>query len=213
MTALLVDQSVEEFTRKLAAGTPTPGGGSAAALAGGLAAALVQMVCDLTIGKEAYRVHEQDLRAIRERASQLCQTLVSLVDKDALAYDGVMEALRRPKGSDAEKAARREAIGRANLAATEIPLRTAEACAAVLELGADLAPKGNRNASSDVGTSCVLAHAALVAALMNVRTNLSGLADPSQSASMAQQADLLESEGTKRRDRCLALVAAAQAQR
>lgn len=209
MTHVLVESSVEEFTRKLAAGTPTPGGGSAAALAGALAAALVQMVCELTIGKEAYRAHEVDLRTMRERASALRQTLVELVDQDALAYDAVMAALKLPKESEAEKAARREALARANLGATEIPLRAAEACAVVLELAAGLAPKGNRNALSDVGSCCVLAHAALAAALMNVRTNLAGLKDQERAASMARQADRLESEGSKSRDRALAVVASA----
>lgn len=205
-------ESVEEFAARLAAGTPTPGGGSAAALAGSLAAALVQMVCDLTIGKEAYRSHEAALRAIRIRAERLRRGLLDLVDRDARAYDGVVGARRLPRTTEAEKALRKEAIAKANLAATETPLLTAEACVEILALAADLAAKGNRNAASDVGTAAALAHAGLLGALMNVRTNLAGLADRRRAAEEAEKARLLDEEGLRLRTSCLETVAALETQ-
>ena len=186
--------TLEQFGDSLAAATPTPGGGSAAALAGSLAASLVEMVCGLTIGKEAYRDHEPALLVMRDRAGTLRRELMAMVDRDALAYDGVMAAIRMPKGSDAEKAARQEALGCANMTATEIPLATAECCAALMGFARDLVSRGNRNALSDIGTAAVLAEAGLRGALMNVRINLGGLPDPVKAAAIRDRARDLEVE-------------------
>jgi formiminotetrahydrofolate cyclodeaminase len=195
--------SLEEFTVSLAAGTPTPGGGSAAALAGSLGASLVAMVCALTVGREGYREHDQALQAIASRATTLRSDLLALVDRDAAAYDEVIAALRLPKGTEAEKEARRAALRRANLGATEAPLKAAEACRTVLELAADLLPKGNRNARSDIGSAALLAGAGLQAALMNVRVNLPGLGDPERAAALEASARRLEAEGARFRDSVL----------
>ncbi len=191
---MLTRLSVAEFVDRLAAGTPTPGGGSAAAVSGSLAAALVQMVCDLTIGKEGYQQHESFLRPVRERAESLRRELLRLADEDAAAYDRVIGALRLPKATEAEKAARKAALGRANLEATEVPLAVAEGCARVLALAADLLPRGNRNALSDVGTAAALAAAGLRGALMNVRINLGGLSDPDRAAGIRARAEAIEHE-------------------
>ena len=195
--------SVEEFAARLAAGTPTPGGGSAAALAGGLGASLVEMVCALTVGREEYREHDAALQEIASRAGTLRRDLLGLVDRDAAAYDQVMAALRLPKGSDAEKDARRAALRRANLGATEAPLLAAEACRTVLELAAELLPKGNRNARSDIGSAALLAGAGLQAALMNVRVNLPGLGDAERAAAIEGRARMFEAEGVRFRDAVL----------
>jgi formiminotetrahydrofolate cyclodeaminase len=191
--------TLEQFGDSLAAGTPTPGGGSAAALAGSLAASLVEMVCGLTIGKEAYRDHEPVLQVMRDRAGTLRRELLAMVDRDAEAYDGVMAAIRMPKAGDAEQAARKEALGRANMTATEIPLATAECCAALMGLARDLVAKGNRNALSDIGTAAVLAEAGLRGALMNVRINLGGFPDPVKAAAIRDRARDLEAEGDRLR--------------
>ena len=191
---MLTQLSVEQFVERLAAATPTPGGGSAAALSGSLAAALVQMVCDLTIGKEGYQQHEPFLRPIRAQGESLRRELLTLVDRDAAAYDRVIAALRLPKAGDAEKAERKAALGRANLEATEVPLAAAEACARVLRLSAELLPRGNRNALSDVGTAAALAVAGLRGGLMNVRINLGGLSDPDRASAIRARAEAIETE-------------------
>lgn len=191
--------TLEQFADGLAAGTPTPGGGSAAALAGSLAAALVEMVCGLTIGKEAYRDHEAQLKVIRERAATLRGELMAMVDRDAESYDGVMAAIRMPKANEAEKAARKEAMGRATMVATDVPLATAECCAALMGLARDLVTRGNRNALSDVGTAAVLAEAGLRAGLMNVRTNLGGFPDAVKAAAVRDRARDLEAEADRLR--------------
>jgi formiminotetrahydrofolate cyclodeaminase len=199
----LQDLSVAAFLDRLAAGTPTPGGGSAAALAGALGGSLLQMVCRLTIGRDEARPHEAALGAMLGQAADLEGRLRGLVDEDAVAYDQVMAALRLPKGTDEDKAVRRAALRRANAAATETPLRTAEACHALLGLAAELAATGNRNALSDMGSAAQLLQAGLRGAAMNVRVNLPGLGDPAQAEQFETRVALLEEEGARRLVLCL----------
>ena len=205
---LLRDLTVSGFLERLAAGTPTPGGGSAAALGGALGGALLQMVCRLTIGRDEARPHEAALGALLGQAADLEARLLDLVDEDARAYDEVMRAIRMPKGTDDEKAARRLALRRANAAATDTPLRTAEACHALLGLAAELAATGNRNALSDIGSAAQLAQAGLRGAVMNVRINLPGLQDPAQAEQFEARAGTLEEEGARRLVLCLERLAA-----
>jgi formiminotetrahydrofolate cyclodeaminase len=197
---VLTQLSVAEFADRLAAAAPTPGGGSAAALSGCFAAALVQMVCDLTIGKAGYQQHEALLRPMRAQAEALRGELLTLADRDAAAYDRVVAALRLPKATEADKAARKEALGRANLQATEVPLAAAEGCASVLALAAELLPRGNRNALSDVGTAAALAVAGLRGALMNVRINLGGLTDVDRASRIRARAGTIEKEAGAREE-------------
>lgn len=196
---MFAQSTLEEFLSRLASGTPTPGGGSAAALAGSLSAALIQMVADLSLAKEALRPHHAALAVMRDRAATLRGELLTLVDRDAQAYDGVMAAIRMPKATPAEIAARKEALGRANVAATEIPLQAAESCATLMGLARDLAARGNRNALSDAGTAVLLAEAGLRSALMNVLINLPGLPDPVAAAAIRDRARDLQGEGDRLR--------------
>ncbi len=94
---MLANTTLEEFTAKLASGAPTPGGGSAAPLAGALSASLIQMVCDLTLGREKYKAHEEAVRAIRQKAEALNRDLLALVDKDADAYARSRKNFTSPK--------------------------------------------------------------------------------------------------------------------
>ena len=202
--AMLVKMTVEEFSDALAAGTPTPGGGSAAALSGTLAASLALMVCDLTLGRERYAAHEEAVRSIRERAGALRRDLLALVDRDAEAYGEVMRALRMPKESEAQKRDRATALAHANLFATETPIATAEACAALMGLVIELARKGNVNAVSDVGSAALLAYAGLRAAVMNVRVNLKGIKDQEKAAKARERVRRLEIDAERLREEALA---------
>jgi formiminotetrahydrofolate cyclodeaminase len=210
---MLAKTTLEEFIEKLASGTPTPGGGSAAAMAGALSASLIQMVCDLTLGRDKYREHEQTVVEIRRRAETLRRDLLALVDRDADAYDGVMKAIRMPKATEAEKAARQEAIGRANLFATETPMATAEGCVVLLGLAVRLVESGNPNAVSDVGTAAVLAYAGLRGGAMNVRINLGGSADAGHAGRARERVQRIEVEGEKLREAALRAVFARQSLR
>lgn len=203
---MLSRMTLEQFSEALAASTPTPGGGSASAQAGAMAAALVQMMCDLTIGREAYRAHDEAMRAIRTRSEGLRRDLLALVDRDAEAYDEVLRALRLPKGTDAEKQARSEALERANLFAIETPLATADACAALMGMAAELASKGNINAVSDVGTAALLAYAGLRGGILTVRVNLKSVADESRATRLRDRVRRLEVDSERLREEALKAV-------
>jgi len=194
---MLVDLKVEEFTDRLAAAAPTPGGGSASALAGCLAASLGGMVCDLTLGKSRYAAVEADLQKARQVLQGLRRDLLALVDRDADAYDEVARAMKMPKESPEEKTSRQGALGRASLFATEIPVKSAESCLAVLEQVKIVAEKGNANAISDAGAAAHLAHAGLAGAALNVRINLGGIPDPERAGQIEERVSRLEAEGEK----------------
>ena len=167
--------TVRDFQTALASSSPTPGGGTAAAIALGQASALTVMVCDLTIGKEKW----QDGWNIAEEAMRLSVKIMSrageLADEDSDAFDEVMASFKLPKGSDEEVAVRRTAIRNATLIATEKPYETAELSLDLLKILPELARKGNSNAVSDVGVAGLLASAACKGALFNVDINLGSL--------------------------------------
>ena len=203
---MLSRMTLEQFAEALAAAAPTPGGGSAAAQAGAMAASLIRMMCDLTAGREQYRAHEQAVRATRDRAEGLRKDLLALVDKDAQAYDEVVRALRLPKGTDTEKQARSAALERANLFAIETPLAIADACAALMGMASELAYKGNANVVSDVGTAALLAYAGLRGAVLNVRVNLKGVKEEARSANLRERVRRLEVDSEKLREEALTAV-------
>ncbi len=203
---MLSRMTLEQFAEALAAATPTPGGGSASAQAGAMAASLVQMMCDLTLGREPYRAHDEVVRAIRDRAEGLRKDLLALVDRDAQAYDEVVRARRLPKGTDAEKRARDEALERANLFAIESPLAIADACAALMGMASELAYKGNVNVVSDVGVAALLAYAGLRGAILNVRVNLKGVGDESRVLRLRERVRRLEVDSEKLREEALTAI-------
>jgi methenyltetrahydrofolate cyclohydrolase len=203
---MLTRMTLEAFTEALAAATPTPGGGSASAHAGAMAAALIQMMCDLTTGKDDYRAHETAVRSIRVKAEGLRRDLLALVDRDAQAYDEVVRALRLPKGTDAEKQARSEALERANLFAIETPLATADACAALMGMASELAYKGNVNVVSDVGTAALLAYAGLRGGILTVRVNLKGVKDEARATRLRERVRRLEVDSEKLREEALTAI-------
>jgi len=169
--------TLQPFLDKLASGTPTPGGGSAAAAVGAMGAALVSMVCNLTIGKEKYANVEGQMKDALARSAALQTELVQLIDEDAAAFNLVMAAFRLPKTTDKEKAARQEAIQTATQKATLTPLATARACAEIIELGQLAVEKGNANAISDAGAGVTFAQAGLKAAALNILINLPSIED------------------------------------
>jgi glutamate formiminotransferase/formiminotetrahydrofolate cyclodeaminase len=167
----------ERFLDELAAGTATPGGGSASAYAGAMAAALIAMVARLTVGKKKYAEVETQMQEIIERAEGLRSRLQAAVQEDAKAFETLMQAFKLPKGSAEEQAAREESIQAATRQAAEVPLSVASMAVEALELAARVAEKGNTNALSDAGTGAAMAVAALSGAALNVRTNLLSLND------------------------------------
>jgi glutamate formiminotransferase/formiminotetrahydrofolate cyclodeaminase len=183
------------FLEQVAAATAAPGGGSAAAYAGALAAALTQMVAGLTIGKAKYRDVEAEMLTIRAQAQQLLAQLNRAVEDDASAFEAVLGAMKLPKATEAERDARHAAIQLATLTAAHVPLRTASDVVKVMELAAKCARDGNLNAISDAMSAAVLARAALTAAGYNVRINLQTLDDKSVAATLLEELSDLEKLG------------------
>jgi formiminotetrahydrofolate cyclodeaminase len=177
MTEQLLDQPIRQFLDELASAAPAPGGGGVAALSGAMAAGLLTMVCDLTIGKKQYMEFDDEARALRERSEALRAELQVLTQADVDVFNHLSAAYKLPRTTDADAASRRAAIQKVTRAATEVPLRVARAVSALLPLCAPLARHGNRNAVSDVGVAVLLVQAAVPSALLNVEINLAVLED------------------------------------
>jgi glutamate formiminotransferase / formiminotetrahydrofolate cyclodeaminase len=167
----------EGFVDAVAAKTPTPGGGSVAALAGALAAALGEMVCRLTLGRKSFEAHRETLQDSLARLASLRERLLVNIDRDAESYTAVVAAMKLPKSSDAEQAARRTAIEAASKTAAEVPLETAQLAAEVAQVIETLRPITIPQASSDLTVARDLAASARRGAIENVRANLPSIHD------------------------------------
>jgi methenyltetrahydrofolate cyclohydrolase len=162
---------------RVAAPEPTPGGGSVAAIAGAFGAALAQMVAGLPRTRHNNDEERSVLASLHAPLGDLRERLLVLADDDTAAFDRLMTALRLPKASDEDKAARRAAIQAATREATTVPLQTAVACARALDLVVTVAALGNPSASSDLLVAMGMLRAGAEGAAANVRTNLESLDD------------------------------------
>lgn len=173
----LLHQTLETFLNELASKSPTPGGGSVAALIGAMAAGLVTMVCDLTIGKKQYAAFEPQALDLRARAETLRARLQELAQADIDAFNRVLAAYKLPRATEVDIAIRKSEIQNQLRLATEVLLDTAQAASEVLPLCTPLARDGNRTAVGDVGAAVALVRATIEAALVNVESNLGALED------------------------------------
>ena len=188
--------SLAGFLGDVASSTPAPGGGSVTAHTGALAAALVQMVAGLTIGRKKYAAVEAEMQEVALRAAALVTQLSSLVQRDADAYSMVSEAYKLPKEGpgSADRAAK---VTAALLGAARVPLETTRACADVADLAVIVANKGNTNAVSDAGVAALLAESGCRGAAYNVRINVASLDDRSLGAPLATEAVALVARAAK----------------
>ncbi len=167
----------EEFLRRLASDSPTPGGGTASASAGAAGAALVSMVAGLTVGRKRYEDASDEAADIKEESGLLQEELQDLMDEDSLAFEAVMDAIRMPKDSERDKKARKRALQAATRQATEVPLQVMRCSQRVVRLAGRMAEIGNPNALSDALVAAEMGRAAVRGAACNVQINLSGLGD------------------------------------
>jgi len=174
---MFTDMSVNQFLDALASKAPVPGGGSGAALGGALAAGLLSMVCNLTIGKKSYSDVEDEMKDILARSEELRKRLPDLLEEDTRVYSQVMDTYRMPKETEDEKASRTEAMQSALKNAAQVPMRIAECCARIIELCLPAAHKGNKWAVSDAGVAALMGEAALRSAALNVWINLGAITD------------------------------------
>lgn len=180
------------FLEALAAGTPAPGGGSASAYSGAAGAALVEMVAKLTVGKKGYKDVEEQMEAVLERIGVLRNDLTEAIQRDAEAFNAVLNAYMKPKRTREQEKERQQAIHEATLEAARVPLEVAAKSVEVLDLAAQVISTGNLNAISDGATGAVLAQAALTGAGYNVRINVNSLKDGKDGKPLLDELDALE---------------------
>lgn len=203
---MLINKNITDFVATTASNEPVPGGGSIAALAGALSAALAEMVANLTIGKKKYVEVEAEMIEIAAVLETKREKLIELIDKDASSFDDVMQAFKLPKETDEEKAVRTNAIQEGTKYAASVPLETAKVAFSIMEYSKSVVEKGNKNAVTDGAVSAMMARTAVLSALMNVKINLGSIKDEAFVANMTQEVNELETAAIKVEKEILDLV-------
>jgi formiminotetrahydrofolate cyclodeaminase len=202
----MMQSSLQSFLDELASSAPTPGGGSAAAIMGAMGAALVSMVCNVTLGKKGHEAVAPELNAVRDESEQLRARLTAMVAEDIAAFDGLMAAYRLPKASEEEKSRRAEAIQTNLRAATETPLACARACAEVVALSRRAGEKGYAGVISDAGVGVLAANSALRSAALNVYINAPALKDRAYALAATAEIEKLLDDCARESESIFALV-------
>jgi glutamate formiminotransferase/formiminotetrahydrofolate cyclodeaminase len=190
----LLKLNLREFANALSLDSPTPGGGSTAALCAALSAALSAMVANLTVGKKGYEEVVEEMKEAALKAQQLKDDLLRAVDEDTLAFNKVMEAFGLPRGSEQQIKEKDAALEKASKQATLVPLGVLEKCGPLLELARLVAQKGNKNSLSDAGVAGLIAEAAAAGAFYNIKINLPGIRDDTFKAEALKKGDELMSK-------------------
>ncbi|MBE5901815.1 MAG: cyclodeaminase/cyclohydrolase family protein [Lachnospiraceae bacterium] len=199
------DMTVEAFCALTESNEPAPGGGSVAALAGALAASLAGMVANLTIGREKYADVEDEMKVMEASASALAKELLDGILKDSESFNQYMDALKLPKGTDEEKAARREAMQEGLKAAAVVPLENAKLAYEAMDYAELAVKKGNPNAVTDGKTAMMMARTAVLAAGYNVKINLESIKDEEFVAKMSAEIESIEENAIRREKELLGL--------
>jgi formiminotetrahydrofolate cyclodeaminase len=184
---------------------PAPGGGSVSACVGALGAALVSMVCNLTQGREKFAAVEDEIVALVEQSEAARVKLQKLLQDDTTAYNGVIDAFKMPKETDAEKAARKAAVQAGLIVAADVPLEICRVAVEVCRLSKVAAEKGNPQAVTDAGIGAILGEAAVVGAALNVRINLGSIEDCDYTLAAGAEIDRIQAEAAKLREEVLAI--------
>ena len=195
--------TIDDFLARLGSSDPTPGGGALAALSGSMAAAMLAMVCNLTIGRPRFAEVETEVRALLARCEGLQKALLELADADATAYLGVRDAYRMPRGTEDEQQHRAEAIEAAMHGATDVPVESARSAAGVLDLAVEAARITNPVALGDVAVATHLALGSARGAADQARMNLSSMKDASFVSRVGGQIDELLSQADATAQRAL----------
>ncbi len=194
----LVQRRVEEFVDEVSRESPAPGGGSIAALAGALGAALASMVSNLSIGKRGTEEVEEDLKPVADRAQEIKAALVRAIDDDTNAFNTYMEARRLPGKTDEEKKIKAQAIQNGLKQAVAVPLRTAQLSAEAIELAGKAADRGNINSVTDAGVGAHIAFSGVIGGVFNVLINLGEISDKTFVEEMRKTCRSLENDARKK---------------
>jgi formiminotetrahydrofolate cyclodeaminase len=203
---LLANLKITEYLERAAAGTAVPGGGSVAALNAALAAGLTEMVANLTIGKKGYEAVAEKMNDIAGKSTELREKLTAAIDRDAEAYSEVMAAFKLPKATDQEKGLRKPAIQKAFKHAALVPLEVANHAVKVIDLAGRAVDSGNKNAVTDGLVAAMNARTAALAALYNVKINLSSIEDDEFVKKLTREINDLEQQAKSKEQKILANV-------
>ena len=195
---MLSELTIKEFLEKIASESPTPGGGSVAALSAALAASLTEMVANLTIDKKGYEDIEDEMKTVAQKALILRSDLVASIDSDAKAYNDVMAATKLPGNSETEKRHREEKIQHGLKHAAIVPLAVAQCAIRVMELAGKTVAKGNKNAITDGAVAVMMAKTAVLSALYNVKINVKAINDKTFIRKISKQVKKLETKVSNR---------------
>ncbi len=195
------DLTVDQFITLLASGEPVPGGGAAAAIAGSLGGALVAMVAALSEDRPKYAEHAPLHAEAKAAGHELADRLLALADEDAIAYAGFGAAMKMPRETAEEKAARAGALRAAAWAASQAPFRTVQACLEVAAMAEALAGRSNKNASSDLEVAGLMSVAAARAAAANVYVNLPAIGEEEAAGDLLARTEALVDEVERLSDR------------
>ena len=203
---MLANLKITEYLEKAAEGTAVPGGGSVAALNASLAAGLIEMVANLTIGKKGYEAVEEEMKDISRESKELREKLTSAIDRDASAYSEVMAAFKLPKATAQEKELRKQVIQRAFKHAALVPMEVANQAVKVIDLAGRAVDGGNRNAVTDGVVAAMNARTAVLAALYNVKINLASIEDDELVNKLTREINALEQQAKSKEQEILANV-------
>ncbi len=202
----LTDMTLKAFADETASESPAPGGGSIAAYMGALAAALGTMVANLSAHKAGWDERWEEFSNYADGGRILVDRLTALVDEDTEAFNRIMAVYAMPKSTEEEKAARAEALEKATLYATEVPLNTMKTAFDAFELLEAMAREGNPASVSDAGVGALAARAAVLGAQLNVRINASGLKDRTRAEALCDEADEIATLANMREQEILSIV-------
>ncbi len=205
-TKKLVDLTVRGFANETASESPAPGGGSISAYVGALGASLATMVANLSSHKRGWDDRWEEFSVWAEKGQKLKDELLYLVDEDTNAFNKIMDAFGMPKKTDAEAAARKNAIEAASKYAIEIPYRVMQASLASMDVIAAMAKTGNPNSVSDAGVGALCARMAVMGAYLNVKINVSGIEDKAFSEDMLSKGQAIEKQAISREQEILKVV-------
>lgn len=194
---MLGDKTLKVFLEETASKAPVPGGGSIAAMSAATAAALTEMVANLTIGKKGYDDVQEEMTELASTLPSVREGFIADIDRDAKAFNKVMDAFKLPKETDEEKAVRRNAIQDGMKNAATVPLEVARDAFGIMEFASKVVEKGNKNAVTDGAVAAMMARTAVLSALFNVKINLGSIKDEDFVSKVAAEVAELESNVQK----------------
>src|SRR6056297_779311 len=203
---MLKDQKIKNFLDTLASKSPTPGGGSVAALTGSMGAALLSMVGNLTIGKKKYIHVEDDIKRLLKRSEILRADFEELMERDTEAFNQFMAIMKLPKETEEQKEERRKKMQIALIEAANVPLEVARKSLEVLNICQEVANKGNKNVISDAGVGAILAEAALDSAILNVKINLAMIQEEKVKNNLTHEIEVLLGLARGKKDKAVEIV-------